>query len=40
MVASGVVTESDASYARRAFEDPAFLYRGGMIVAVWGRRKE
>jgi SAM-dependent methyltransferase len=37
MVANGVVGESDASDARRAFEDPSFLYRGGLVVAVWGR---
>jgi hypothetical protein len=39
MVANGVVGQSDASDARRAFEDPSFLYRGGLVVAVWGRRK-
>lgn len=38
MVANGVIGQSDASDARRAFEDPAFLYRGGLIVAVWGRK--
>jgi SAM-dependent methyltransferase len=37
MVANGVVGQSDASDAQRAFEDPSFLYRGGLIVAVWGR---
>jgi len=38
MVSNGVVGQSDASDAQRAFEDPSFLYRGGMIVAVWGRK--
>ena len=38
MVANGVVGQSDASDALRAFADPSFLYRGGLIVAVWGRR--
>ena len=38
MVANGVVGKSDASDAQRAFEDPLFLYRGGLIVAVWGRK--
>jgi SAM-dependent methyltransferase len=38
MVANGVVGQSDASDARRAFEDPSFLYRGGLIVAAWGRK--
>jgi SAM-dependent methyltransferase len=38
MVANGVVGQSDASNAQRAFEDPSFLYRGGLIVAVWGRK--
>jgi hypothetical protein len=39
MVANGFVAPSDASDARRAFEDPSFLYRGGLIVAVWGRKR-
>jgi SAM-dependent methyltransferase len=38
MVANGVVGKSDASDAQRAFEDPSFLYRGGLIVAAWGRK--
>jgi len=38
MVANGVIGQSDASDARCAFEDPSFLYRGGLIVAVWGRK--
>ena len=38
MVANGVVGQSDASDARRALKDPSFLYRGGLIVAVWGRK--
>jgi SAM-dependent methyltransferase len=38
MVASGVVRQSDVSDAQRAFEDPAFLYRGGLVVAAWGRK--
>jgi SAM-dependent methyltransferase len=38
MVASGVLGQSDALDAQRAFEDPAFLYRGGLVVAVWGRK--
>ena len=38
MVANGVVGQSEASDAQRAFEDPAFLYRGGLIVAAWGRK--
>jgi SAM-dependent methyltransferase len=38
MVANGVVEQSDAADAQRAFEDPAFLYRAGLVVAVWGRK--
>lgn len=38
MVANGVVGQSVVSDAQRAFEDPSFLYRGGLIVAVWGRK--
>jgi SAM-dependent methyltransferase len=38
MVANGVVGQSDVSDAQRAFEDPSFLYRAGLIVAVWGRK--
>jgi SAM-dependent methyltransferase len=38
MVASGFVGPSEASDARRAFEDPTFLYRGGLVVCEWGRR--
>jgi hypothetical protein len=38
MVANGVVGQSQAADAQRAFEDPSFLYRGGLIVAVWGRK--
>jgi hypothetical protein len=38
MVANGVVWQSDVSDARRAFEDASFLYRGGLIVAAWGRK--
>jgi hypothetical protein len=38
MVANGMVGQSEASDARRAFEDPSFHYRGGLIVAVWGRK--
>jgi hypothetical protein len=38
MVANGVVGQSDVSDAQRAFEDPSFLYRGGSIVAAWGRK--
>src|SRR5262249_22615165 len=40
MVANGFVGQSDASDAQRAFEDPSFLYRGGLIVAVWGRKPD
>ena len=38
MVANGVIGQSDVSDAQRAFEDPSFLYRAGLIVAVWGRK--
>jgi hypothetical protein len=38
MVASGVITESDASDARLALEDPSFIYRVGDLVSVWGRK--
>lgn len=38
MVTNGVLGQSDTSDAQRAFEDPSFRYRGGLIVAVWGRR--
>jgi SAM-dependent methyltransferase len=38
MVANGVVGQSDVSDAQRAFEDPSFLYRGGLVVAGWGRK--
>ena len=34
-----MVRQSDASDAQRAFEDPSFLYRGGLIVALWGRTR-
>ena len=36
MVASGVLTESDVSDARHALDDPAFIYRSGFLVSVWG----
>ena len=38
MVANGMVEQSHILDAQRAFEDPSFLYRGGLIVAVWGRK--
>jgi SAM-dependent methyltransferase len=38
MVANGVIGQSEVSDAQRAFEDPAFLYRAGLIVAAWGRK--
>jgi SAM-dependent methyltransferase len=38
MVANGVVGQSEASDAQRAFEDPLFLYRCGLLVSVWGRK--
>ncbi|MGA7051018.1 MAG: methyltransferase [Mycobacterium sp.] len=38
MVASGIVGQPDVSDAQRAFEDPSFLYRGGLVVAGWGRK--
>jgi SAM-dependent methyltransferase len=38
MVANGVVGQSDVLDAQRAFEDPSFLYRGGLVVAAWGRK--
>lgn len=38
MVANGFVGQQEASDARSAFADPSFLYRGGLIVAVWGRK--
>ena len=38
MVASGVVVQFDVTGAQRAFEDPSFLYRGGLVVAGWGRK--
>ncbi|QLL08980.1 class I SAM-dependent methyltransferase [Mycobacterium vicinigordonae] len=38
MVANGVVKQADAAAAQRAFADPSFLYRGGLVVAAWGRK--
>jgi SAM-dependent methyltransferase len=38
MVANGFIGKPTFPDARGAFEDPSFLYRGGLIVAVWGRK--
>jgi SAM-dependent methyltransferase len=38
MVANGVIGQSHISQGQRAFEDTSFLYRGGLVVAVWGRK--
>jgi SAM-dependent methyltransferase len=38
MVAEGALTESEAADMRRAYEDPAFMYRAQLTQAVWGRK--
>ena len=38
IIAKGVLAESEVVDARRAFEDPAFIYRGTLMQAVWGRQ--
>ena len=38
IIANGVLAESEVVDARRALEDPAFIYRGALMQSVWGRR--
>ncbi len=38
IIAKGVLAESEVVDARRALEDPAFIYRGALMQSVWGRR--
>ncbi|SER16947.1 Methyltransferase domain-containing protein [Mycobacterium sp. 88mf] len=38
MIAGGVVTESVLADARRAMEDPTFVYRSPTMYSVWGRK--
>ena len=38
LVAHGLVTESQASGARRAYADPTFLFRGQLMQSVWARK--
>lgn len=38
MVAQGALTESESADMRRAYEDPAFMYRAQLTQAVWGRK--
>lgn len=38
MIAGGVITESVLADARRAMEDPAFVYRSPTMYSVWGRK--
>jgi hypothetical protein len=38
MIANGAVTQSQVVDARRALEDPTFIYRGALMQAAWGRR--
>ena len=38
IIATGVLAESEVVDARRALEDPAFIYRGALMQAVWGRK--
>ncbi|MEV0672824.1 methyltransferase domain-containing protein [Mycobacterium sp. NPDC050441] len=38
MIAAGVVTEAELVDARRAMEDPAFVYQAPTMYSVWGRK--
>ena len=38
LLANGVLTESEIADARRAFEDPTFLYREVLMQSVWARK--
>ncbi|WP_454792466.1 class I SAM-dependent methyltransferase [Mycolicibacterium lutetiense] len=38
MITGGVITESVLADARRAMEDPAFVYRSPTMYSVWGRK--
>jgi SAM-dependent methyltransferase len=38
MLAQGAVTESEVADMRRAYEDPAFMYRAQLTQTVWGRK--
>jgi SAM-dependent methyltransferase len=38
LVVHGLVTESQASDARRAYADPTFLFRGLLVQSVWARK--
>jgi SAM-dependent methyltransferase len=38
LVTAGLVTDSQAADARRAFADPTFLFRGLLVQSVWARK--
>jgi SAM-dependent methyltransferase len=38
VIAQGVLTESEVADIRRAYEDPAFIYRALLMQSVWGRK--
>jgi SAM-dependent methyltransferase len=38
IIANGDLTESEVVDARRALEDPAFMYRAALMHSAWGRR--
>jgi SAM-dependent methyltransferase len=38
MIAGGNIAQSQVVEARRALEDPTFVYRGALMQAAWGRR--
>ena len=38
LVAAGLVTDSQAADARRAFADPTFLFRGVLLQSIWARK--
>lgn len=38
MIAAGTVTEAELADARRAMEDPAFVYQAPTMYSVWGRK--
>lgn len=40
MIASGAITEAQADDARRALDDPTFLYRAALMQSVWGRKPD
>jgi SAM-dependent methyltransferase len=38
LVAAGLVTDTQAADARRAFGDPTFLFRGLLFQSIWARK--